>query len=164
VAAPAPAPAPAPVAPRVERLQGPVVDVPVPANSPAAVGAPTVRVAPAWPGLAPGGGTGPGGGAPGGFPGGAEPAPRPPAPLPAAPVISPIPPLLHPGPFRRDERSLSDRVNEQLRRDRKPALAQEMEGAGVDDCLHAPKSEQSVGGLLAAPGLAAKAIAGKCPK
>jgi hypothetical protein len=39
-----------------------------------------------------------------------------------------------------------------------------MENAGRDDCLHAPKEEGQVGGLLAAPQLAARALAGKCAK
>jgi hypothetical protein len=131
-----------------------VVDVPVPAGSPAAGGA-TVIPIPAPP--APGGGWG-------------APAVAPPAPataLPPAPII--LPPLPrptlapHPGPFRKDERSLADRANAQLRRDRKDPLAQGVEDAGRDDCLHAPK-DQRVGGLLNAPILAARALGDKCAK
>jgi hypothetical protein len=56
-------------------------------------------------------------------------------------------------------------ANEQLRRGKpKDPLAAGMEGAEVDDCLHAPRNEQQVGGLLALPGLAAKGLAGRCPK
>jgi hypothetical protein len=131
----------------------------VPANSPAASGATPVPGVPAGPG------TGWGSPAPGpatGTPGGVAPRPA----LPPAPVItSPgIPP--HPGPFRvQRQRSLADMANEQLRRGKpKDPLAQGIESAEVDDCVHAPKNEQQVGGLLALPGLAAKALAGKCPK
>jgi hypothetical protein len=56
-------------------------------------------------------------------------------------------------------------ANEQLRRGKpKDPLADGMEGATVDDCLHAPRDPPSVGGLLAAPGLAMRALAAKCPK
>ena len=56
-------------------------------------------------------------------------------------------------------------ANEQLRRGKpKDPLAEGMEGATVDDCLHAPRDPPTVGGLLAAPGLAARALGGKCPK
>ena len=130
--------------------------MPVPANSPGASTATPVLVAPPGPG---GGWGSPGPGSLGITPGAARPA------LPAAPVVVPaIPP--HPGPFRvQRPRSLSEMANEQLRRGKpKDPLAEGMEGATVDDCLHAPREEQAVGGLLAAPGLAAKALAGRCPK
>jgi hypothetical protein len=57
-------------------------------------------------------------------------------------------------------------ANEQLRRDNKSRdpFAEGMERAATDDCLHAPREAQQVGGLLAAPGLAARALAGKCAK
>jgi hypothetical protein len=79
-------------------------------------------------------------------------------------LVPAIPP--HPGPFRvQRPRSLSEMANEQLRRGKpKDPLAEGMEAAAVDDCLHAPREPGPVGGLLAAPGLAARALAGKCPK
>jgi hypothetical protein len=55
-------------------------------------------------------------------------------------------------------------VNDQLRRPRKDPLAAGVEGSAVDDCLHAPKNEPMLGGLLAAPGVIAKALSGNCPK
>lgn len=75
-----------------------------------------------------------------------------------------IPP--HPGPYRiQRQRSLAEMANEQLRRGKpKDPLAEGMEGAAVDDCLHAPTKESSMGGLLALPGLAAKALTGRCAK
>jgi hypothetical protein len=128
----------------MQRLQLPPIDIAVPAGSPAAAGATPILLAPPPPPV--------------------PPAPRPPPLiLPApAPVIPP-----HPGPFRIQQRSLADMANEQLRRGAKPRvdpMAQGMGDAAVDDCLHAPASEPQVGGLLAAPGLAARALAGKCAK
>ncbi len=128
-----------------------MVDVPVPANSPGAGRATTIVVpapsAGGWGGPAP---------APAG-------AARPPALPPAPSLAAPLP--LHPGPFRvKPQRSLSDMANDQLRRDKKAPLEGGVEDAAVDDCLHAPKGEQTVGGLLALPGLAARALAGKCAK
>jgi hypothetical protein len=87
-------------------------------------------------------------------------------PLPPAPVIlPPAPPLLR-GPFATPQRrSLADMANEQLRRGKpKDPLAEGMEGAGRDDCLHAPQKEGTLGGLLALPSVAAKALSGNCPK
>ena len=57
-------------------------------------------------------------------------------------------------------------ANEQLRRGTKPRdpLADGMGEASTDDCLHAPGGTPTVGGLLAAPGLAARALAGRCAK
>ena len=56
-------------------------------------------------------------------------------------------------------------ANEQLRRGKpKDPLAEGMEGATVDDCLHEPGKAPMMGGLLSAPGLAAKALSGRCPK
>jgi hypothetical protein len=56
-------------------------------------------------------------------------------------------------------------ANEQLRRGKpKDPLAEGVEGAAVDDCLHAPREPSTVGGLLAAPGLAARALSGKCAR
>ena len=78
-------------------------------------------------------------------------------------LTAPLP--LHPGPFRvKPQRSISDMANDQLRRDRKAPLEAGVEDAAVDDCLHGPKGDQAVGGLLAAPGLALRALAGKCAK
>ena len=84
--------------------------------------------------------------------------------MPPAPVVVPaIPP--HPGPFRvQRPRSLSEMANEQLRRGKKDPLTEGMEGASTDDCLHAPRQAGPVGGLLALPGLAARALADKCAK
>jgi hypothetical protein len=86
----------------------------------------------------------------------------PPAPVPI--VVPAIPP--HPGPYRiQRQRSLAEMANEQLRRGKpKDPLAEAVEGAAVDDCLHAPRDPPTVGGLLAAPGLVARALGGKCPK
>jgi hypothetical protein len=129
----------------VQRLQLPPLDVPVPAGSPSAAGATTILVAPPSPPV--------------------PPAPRPPPLiLPApAPVIPP-----HPGPYRLQQpRSLADMANEQLRRGAKPKvdpMAQGMGDAALDDCLHAPDKQQMLGGLLAAPGLAARALSGRCAK
>ena len=56
-------------------------------------------------------------------------------------------------------------ANEQLRRGTKPRVDPMSEGMGnasVDDCLHAPDKPPMVGGLLAAPGLAARALSGRC--
>jgi hypothetical protein len=128
----------------VQRLQGPTVDIAVPAGSPAAATATPILVAPPAPAV--------------------PPAPRPPPLiLPApAPVIPP-----HPGPFRLQQRSLADMANEQLRRGAKPRvdpMAEGMGGAAVDDCMHAPDKPAMLGGLLAAPGLAARALSGRCAK
>jgi len=146
----------------------------VPANTPAGTsGAPVVAVpaGPPGPGAGTGTGTGtapgvtgwgaPGGAAPGGPSGPAAPAPR--AAPPAAVVVPAIPPL--PGPYRiQRQRSLADMANEQLRRDKKDPLTQGVEGAAVDDCLHAPNKPSAMGGLLALPGLAARALTDKCAK
>ena len=132
------------------------MDVAVPANSPAAAGATPILVVPAAPGP---GLSGPSAPAPAGVPGGAA------RPLPPAPIILPaLPP--HPGPFRvQPQRSLADMANAQLRRGKpRDPLADGMEGAEVDDCLHAPRELSALGGLLAAPGLLARALTGKCPK
>jgi hypothetical protein len=128
-----------------------VVDVPVPAGSPGAGRATPILVP-----------------APGATDGWGRPAPASPAPgtaLPPAPVLTPSLPL-HPGPFRvQRQRSISDMANEQLRRGKpKDPLADGMEAGSVDDCMHAPKDPQQVGGLLAAPGLVLRALAGKCAK
>lgn len=126
--------------------------MPVPAGSPAAAGATPILV-PAPPGW--------------GSPAPAAPAPAPvrPAPPPAI-VVPAIPP--HPGPFRiQPRRSLADMANEQLRRGAKPRtdpMAEGMGEAAVDDCLHAPEKPALLGGLLAAPALAARALSGKCAK
>ena len=82
------------------------------------------------------------------------------------PVVAPVIPL-HPGPFRvQPKRSLSEMANEQLRRGNKPRdpLAEGMGEAAVDDCLHAPGGTPALGGLLAVPGLAARALSGRCAK
>ncbi len=85
--------------------------------------------------------------------------------MPPAPVLVPaIPP--HPGPFRiQRQRSLAEMANEQLRRGKpKDPLAEGMEGSAIDDCLHSPRNAPMVGGLLALPGLAARALTDKCAK
>lgn len=150
MAAPAPAPVPpappAPTAPN-PRLQAPPIDVAVPANSPAAANATPILVVPPV----------------------AVPAPPPavrPA-LPPAPVLAYPPPLpTLQGPYRvQPQRSLSEMANEQLRRGRpRDPLDRAMEGAAIDDCLHGPTNTPTVGGLLAAPGLAARALSGRCAK
>jgi len=165
----------------VERLQAPVLDVPVPANAPAASTAVPVLVVPApgagtaGPGTpsASGGGTGSAAGpsgagqgagagtGPGTGPGGiaaqrgAEPRPL------ILPNVSNLP-----GPYRiQPQRSLADMANEQLRRGRpRDPLAQGMEGAALQDCVRAPTNTPTVGGLLAGPVLAARALSGRCPQ
>ena len=102
--------------------------------------------------------------APPGWGGPAVPAapPRPalpPAPVLAAPALPPI------GlPYRNQQRSLSEMANQQLRRDRKDPLAQGVEEAGKDDCLHPGNKDSALGGLLNAPVVVAKALTGNCPK
>jgi hypothetical protein len=90
---------------------------------------------------------------------------RPPA-LPPAPVIlPPAPRQIVPGPWNTQRRSLADMANEQLRRGKpKDPLAEGMEGAGRDDCLHAPDKPQQAGGLLAAPSVIGRALSGNCAK
>lgn len=183
--APAPValPAPAPVAQPVERLQAPVVDVPVPASSPAAANAvvvpepvpprtgPPAGAATGSPAGASGGATARGGvgGVPGGVPGGAPgvgpggiAAQRGAEPR---PLLLPNLPLL-PGPYRvQPRRSLADMANEQLRRGKpRDPLAEAMQDAALEDCVRAPTNTPTVGGLLAAPGLVARALSGRCPK
>lgn len=81
------------------------------------------------------------------------------------PLLLPNLPLL-PGPYRiQPRRSLADMANEQLRRGKpRDPLAQGMEDAGLDDCVRAPTTTSTVGGLLAAPGLVGRALSGRCPK
>jgi len=70
-----------------------------------------------------------------------------------------------PGPYATPRRSLADMANEQLRRGtRKDPLAEGMEDAAQDECLRAPEKPGAAGGLLAAPGLAARALSGRCPR
>ena len=72
---------------------------------------------------------------------------------------------MHPGPYRTQRRSLADMANEQLRRGKpKDPLAEGMENASRDDCLHAPKQEGQVGGLLNAPAIVMRALTDKCAK
>ncbi|MFD1580265.1 hypothetical protein ACFSE2_19580, partial [Ramlibacter ginsenosidimutans] len=112
----------------------------------------------------------PGNGTPGpaaapgwGPPGVAPPAPRPA--LPPAPVIlPPSPRAIVPGPWNTQRRSLADMANEQLRRERKDPFEQGVEGAGRDDCLHAPAQEPRAGGLLQAPVVIGRALSGNCAK
>ncbi|MGE4241319.1 MAG: hypothetical protein AB7E83_12750 [Ramlibacter sp.] len=79
---------------------------------------------------------------------------------PARPALPP-----HPGPYRQQQRSLADMANEQLRRGApRDPLAQGMEAAGRDDCLHAPKPNAPAGGLLALPQLAERALNEKCAR
>jgi hypothetical protein len=136
----------------VQRLQGPPIDVAVPAGSPEAAGATTIRVPLPSSGM-PGGGAGSG--------------PITAVPKPPLPLLVPALPL-HPGPYRIQprQRSLAEMANEQLRRGTKPRdpLAEGMREGSIDDCLHAPEGNPAVGGLLAAPGLAARALSGRCAK
>ena len=94
-------------------------------------------------------------------------AARPPPALAPAPLILPPPaplPSLR-GPYATPRRSLADMANEQLRRGKpKDPLAEGMEGAGKDDCLHAPKQEGAAGGLLNAPSVIGRALTGNCAK
>lgn len=81
------------------------------------------------------------------------------------PALVPNLPTL-PGPYRiQPRRSLAEMANEQLRRDKpRDPFAQEVREAGLEDCVRAPGRTETVGGLLAAPGLAARALQGRCPK
>jgi hypothetical protein len=80
-------------------------------------------------------------------------------------ILPPAPRQIVPGPWNTQRRSLADMANEQLRRgDRKSALEQGMEGAGRDDCLHAPGTPPSAGGLLQLPSVVGRALSGNCPK
>jgi len=100
-----------------------------------------------------------------GPPGVAPPASgRPPGALPPAPVILPQSTL--PGPFRPPQRrSLADMANEQLRRGKaKDALAEGMEAAGREDCVRGTGASGPVSGLLHAPAVIGRALAGECPR
>lgn len=81
------------------------------------------------------------------------------------PVLIPNLPML-PGPYRvRPQRSLADMANEQLRRGpARDPFAEAVKDAGVDDCARAPTRTETLGGLLAAPALVARALRGDCPK
>jgi hypothetical protein len=79
-------------------------------------------------------------------------------------VINPYGGPLSPGPYRIQRRSLADMANEQLRREKKDPLAEGMKDAGRDDCLHAPEKPGMLGGLLAAPQLAARALGDRCAR
>ena len=63
-----------------------------------------------------------------------------------------------------DKKHWPDMANEQLRRDRKGALEEGMEGAGRTDCLHAPATQPNAGGLLQLPSVVGRAMSGNCPK
>ncbi|MDO8280341.1 MAG: hypothetical protein Q7T63_19760, partial [Burkholderiaceae bacterium] len=172
-------PTPTPTAPAeparvMQRLQAPVIDVPVSPSSAAAAGAVTVRVVPPGAGLSTPGGVGAdaAGAAPGGATGLASPAALSAAPAAAPPAIAsprtpPLPGLPElAGPYRVQprQRSLSDMANEQLRRGRpRDKWAEGMEDAASADCLRAGRTE-TLGGLLAVPGLAARALQGRCPR
>jgi hypothetical protein len=153
---------------------------------PAPPGAGAVRVAPAAPGGSPAGGpTGGVAGSPSGVPGGGS-AGAPggvaggtPGGAPAGsaggiaaqrgaeprPLLLPNLPLL-PGPYRvQPRRSLAEMANEQLRRGKpRDPLAEAVQEAGLEDCARAPTNTPTVGGLLAAPGLVARALNGRCPQ
>lgn len=80
-------------------------------------------------------------------------------------ILPPAPRQIVPGPWNTQRRSLADMANEQLRRgQRKDALEEGMQGAGRDDCLHAPSKEPQAGGLLQLPSVVGKALTGNCPK
>jgi hypothetical protein len=92
---------------------------------------------------------------------------RPPAALPPAPLILPrLPVPSVPGPYALPQRrSLADMANEQLRRGKpKDPLAEGMESAGRDDCLHAPGTTATMGGLLAAPSVIGRGLGGGCAR
>ena len=129
------------------------MDVPVAPGSPQSGSATTIPVLP-----------GPGWGAPGVAPPAAPRAPA--AGLPPAPLILPPATPSLPGPYRIPQRrSLADMANEQLRRGKpKDPLEAGMEAAGRDDCLRAPGTTSSVGGLLNAPSVIGRALSGNCPK
>jgi hypothetical protein len=86
--------------------------------------------------------------------------------LPPAPVIlPPSPPAIYPGPYREQARpSLSELANRQLRGKPRDPLAEGMEGAGRDDCLHPPAKEGAATGLLNAPSVVARALTDKCAR
>jgi len=70
------------------------------------------------------------------------------------------------GPYaQQPRRSLAEMANEQLRQGREPrdAFADDMARGSKVDCTR-PGGTGTVGGLLAAPLLAARALAGDCPK
>jgi hypothetical protein len=129
-------------------LQGPVIDVPVQPGG-AGTGTATPIGIPAPPGW--------------GGPATPVPAPRPalpPAPVLRSPGISALP-----GPYRSPpQRSLAEMANQQLRRDKKDPLAEDMEASSRSDCMHAPKEGEPNFGLLNAPIIAMKALSGKCAK
>ena len=77
---------------------------------------------------------------------------------------SPLPSL--PGPYRPPQRrSLADMANEQLRRgDARDPLAEGMGDAARQDCLRGGSGQGAVGGLLNAPAVIGRALAGTCPK
>lgn len=80
-------------------------------------------------------------------------------------ILPPAPRQIVPGPWNTQRRSLADMANEQLRRGpHKDALEQGMEGAGRDDCLHAPSRTPQAGGLLQLPSVVGRALSGNCPK
>jgi hypothetical protein len=81
-------------------------------------------------------------------------------------LLPPTPMPLLRGPYATPQRrSLADMANEQLRRDkRKDPLAEGMEEAGRDDCLHAPEKPGAAGGLLAAPATIGRALTGRCAR
>ncbi len=153
---------PVPVPPRTGPAAGNAPPGPPTSAGPAstggaAVGAPggaATGSATGVPGGVPGGAPSPG---PGGVaaPGGAQPRPL------ILPNLSDLP-----GPYRvQPRRSLADMANEQLRRGKpRDPLADGMRDAGRPDCTRAPTTTTTVGGLLAAPGLAARALSGDCPK
>jgi hypothetical protein len=98
-------------------------------------------------------------------PGWGIPAAPPRAALPPAPVLAPPGISAIPGPYRTPpQRSLADMANAQLRRDKKDPLAQGVENAAKEDCLHGSDKPGTLGGLLNAPVVAAKALTGNCPK
>ena len=80
-------------------------------------------------------------------------------------ILPPAPRQIVPGPWNTQRRSLADMANEQLRRGQhKDALEEGMEGAGRDDCLHAPRREPQAGGLLQLPSVVGRALGDRCPK
>jgi hypothetical protein len=79
-------------------------------------------------------------------------------------LLPPSPRQIVPGPWNTQRRSLADMANEQLRRERKDPFEQGVEGAGRDDCLHAPATQPQAGGLLQLPSVVGRALTDRCAR
>jgi hypothetical protein len=60
-------------------------------------------------------------------------------------------------------RNLADMANEQLRRGNSPdPMAEAVSGSVLPDCTTPQSSTATIGGLMAAPAAAARALTGRC--